>query len=85
MKYIALLIGLAISVSACKNSNEAGTFTVKGNIANTMDQEVYLEQLYFTDKAPEVIDTAQLVEGKFEVKGKAAEEGFFRILLESAF
>ena len=82
MKYLAFLIGLAISVSACKNSNEAGTFTVKGSIANTVDQEVYLEQLYFTDKAPEVIDTAQLVAGKFEVKGKAAEEGFFRIRLQ---
>ena len=82
MKNIAFVLGLLLSLSACKNKNEDGTFTVAGTIANTVDQEVYLDQLFFTDKEPEVIDTAKLVSGKFEVQGKATEEGFFRIRLQ---
>lgn len=47
-----------------------------------VDQQVYLEQLFFSDRAPEVIDTASMRQGKFELKGASPEEGMFRIRLE---
>src|SRR5689334_13793697 len=89
MKKIALIICTAVSLAACTNKETAkGKFTVNGEIKNLPDQKVVLEQLYFSDKNPEVLDTAEIKNGKFSVTGTAQEEGLFRLRplkLDAAF
>jgi len=59
-----------------------GQFIVSGEIKNTPDQKVFLEEVYFSQKPPLVIDTAQVVNGKFILKGIAPEEGIYRLRFE---
>ena len=82
MKKIAWLILLATSLGACKNNTDTNQFVVKGNIKNAVNQKIYLEELFFADKAPEVIDTANVENGNFELKGTALSEGLYRMRLE---
>lgn len=83
MKKKLVLIGLVAGcLFSCNNKQEKGTFTVAGEIKNIGDQKVYLEQLYFSEKNPEVLDTAEIKSGKFSVSGIAPEEGLFRLRLE---
>ena len=82
MKKIAWLILLATSLGACKNNTDTNQFVVKGNIKNAVNQKIYLEELFFADKAPEVIDTANVENGNFEIKGTALSEGLYRMRLE---
>ena len=84
MKQIIICALLAVAVMGCKDKNEAGKFTLDGNIKNVPDQEVYLEEIFFSDKAPEVLDTAMLKNGKFTVEGSSTEEGMFRLRLQNA-
>ena len=46
------------------------------------DQKIYLEQLYFSAKQPEVLDTGDIKAGKFILSAMAPEEGLFRIRTE---
>ena len=65
------------------NNKSGNDFTINGEIKNVGNQHVYLDQLYFSDKEPEVLDTADIKNGKFTLKGNAPEEGLFRIRLEN--
>lgn len=78
---LILTICLAFLFVTC-TSKKDGQFVVSGTIKNAANQHVYLEQLFFNDKAPEVIDTAEIKDGHFVVNGMAEEEGLFRIRLE---
>jgi peroxiredoxin len=69
----------AVLFTACNDKKDAGRFTLEGNISNLPDQEVYLDALYFSEKRPEVVDTAKLVKGKFTVSSIASEEALYRI------
>src|SRR5687768_14778461 len=80
-----LLVFLVISIFSCKDKTDSGEFTVTGKIQNVDDQKIYLEEVYFTDKTPLVLDTAEVKDGKFEVHGKATEQGLFRLRLEKSF
>ena len=77
---VRCIIVSAILLS-CKDKSSKD-FTVNGEIKNVPDQHIYLDQLYFSDKEPEVLDTADLKNGKFTLNGKAVEEGLFRVRLE---
>ncbi len=81
MKKLGFILLLAISFVACKNETKNGEFTVEGNMKNAEDQQVYLEQLYFTEQAPMVLDTAEMKAGIFTLKGSGTEEGMYRIRL----
>lgn len=70
------------SIVSCNNKVEKGIFTVHGNLKNIEDQNIYLEQLFFSDKNPEVLDTAAIKNGKFEIAAKGTEEGLYRLRLE---
>ncbi len=78
------LVGLLMlaSIVSCNNKIEKGIFTVHGNLKNIEDQNIYLEQLFFSDKNPEVLDTAAIKNGKFEIAAKGTEEGLYRLRLE---
>jgi peroxiredoxin len=80
-----LLCGAAIAtLYSCNTATEKGKFTVNGQLKNAVNQKVYLEELSFGQKAPEVLDTAEIKNGKFTLSGIAAEEGLYRIRLEKA-
>lgn len=74
-----------MGIFSCKDEKSNGKFTVTGKIEHVEDQKIYLEEVFFTDKTPQVLDTAELKGGKFEVSGTAAEQGLFRIRLEKSF
>lgn len=82
MKKILCLTLLTASLFACNDKTEKGTFSVKGELKNTADQEIYLEQIFFNSKDPEVLDTAKIINGKFNVSAIGSEEGLYRLRLE---
>ncbi len=84
MKQLIILCMAVVMLFGCKNKSKDGQFTLDGNIKNLPDQEVYLEQVFFSDKQPEVLDTAMMKNGKFLVQGMSAEEGMFRLRLQNS-
>jgi peroxiredoxin len=83
MKKIILGISMIVSLLACNQNEEKGKFTVHGELKNTEDQKVYLEQLFFRlDKNPEVLDTADIKAGKFDIAAIGMEEGLYRLRFE---
>ena len=82
MKKLISIVLLSIVLFSCNNGDNKGTFTVNGQLKNAPDQKVFLEELYFNQKDPEVIDTAEIKNGKFTLNGLAVEEGIYRIRLE---
>ena len=85
MSSIKILIAamFCFFIVSCSNEKNDGKFIVTGNLKNAKDQHIYLEQLFFSDKAPEVLDTAELKNGIFSLHGKSSEEGLFRLRLEN--
>jgi peroxiredoxin len=80
---VFLTVAIAfLTLASCKNNVEEGKFLVNGNIKNVPDQNIYLEQLFFNEKNPEVLDTAQIKSGKFSIGAKAIEDGLYRLRLE---
>ncbi len=82
MKRIVLVLMLCAGFAACSDKKEDTGFTVIGMLKNAPDQKIYLEQLFFSDQAPQVLDTAELKNGKFTVGANSTEEGFYRLRLE---
>ena len=82
MKKVMTLFVLSAAMMACSNKNDTGQFLLSGSIKNVPDQQVYLEQLFFTQQEPQVLDTGEIKAGKFTVSGIAAEEGLYRLRFE---
>ncbi len=82
MKKIATVFLLSIAALSCKDKNPKGKFELNGEIRNIPDQKIFLEQLYFSQKSPEVLDTAEIKNGKFQVSATGGEEGLYRLRLE---
>jgi peroxiredoxin len=78
---IPFLLGVLL-LAACSNEEDKNKFIVKGEIKNAPDQEVYLEELFFSQKNPQVIDTAVVKGGKFVLTGIAPQQGLYRIRLK---
>lgn len=72
----------AILLLSCNNETQKGKFTVAGEIKNMPDQDVYLEELYFSQKDPLVLDSAKMKNGKFTVAALAPEQGLYRLRLQ---
>ena len=64
MKKLLFGILLIAGTISCNEKAEKGKFTVTGNLKNAADQKIFLEQLYFSQKDPEVIDTGEIKNGK---------------------
>ncbi len=69
-------------LASCAGPQKKGSFTVKGELKNAVDQKVFLEQISFNDQPPQVLDTAEIKKGNFEVKAIAPEEGLYRLRFE---
>lgn len=83
MKKILSIVLIIFVFSACKDKNEKGEFIIKGKIQNVPDQEIYLEQVFFSKRPPEILDTVKLVKGAFTVKGLSSEMGLYRLRLSA--
>lgn len=68
-------------LGGCKTKTETGQFKVIGELKNVANQQIFLEEFFFSDRAPEIVDTSNIQNGKFEVIGLAQEEGLYRIRL----
>ena len=82
MKKIVLPVALAAVLFSCNNNAEKGKFTVSGDVKGMADQKIYLEELFFSQKDPEVLDTADVKNGKFSISAMAPEQGLYRLRLE---
>src|SRR5665811_2545451 len=74
-----LVIFSALAFFSCKHENTIGRFTLTGEIKNASDQKIFLEEIYFSQNPPAVIDTSLLEKGKVNIKSIASEEGLYRI------
>ena len=82
MKKIIVIIIVSLFIFSCKTNPSAEKFKLSGEIKNISDQKIYLEQLYFSQKGPDVMDTAEIKNGKFELSAIAPEEGLYRLRLD---
>lgn len=78
MKKIVWIMGVAL-LAACNNQQDKGAFTVNGQLKNAPDGQVYLEELFFSQKNPQVVDSALMKNGAFALKATAKEQGMYRI------
>lgn len=83
MKKLVPAVAIAALLFSCKNTSDKEKFVVSGELRNTSDTKVYLEELFFSQAAPEVLDTGILKAGKFEVSALASEEGLYRLRTET--
>jgi len=84
MKKFLPLIASLFFLFSCSTSVQKGQFTVTGELKNASDQKIYLEELYFSQKDPAVLDTAEIKNGKFSLTALAPEEGLYRLRLEKS-
>ncbi|PHX74069.1 MAG: hypothetical protein CK547_05195 [Chitinophagaceae bacterium] len=84
MKKFLPLIASVFFLFSCSTSVQKSQFTVTGELKNTPDQKIYLEELYFSQKDPAVLDTAEIKNGKFSLTALAPEEGLYRLRLEKS-
>ena len=78
MKKIVIVVS-ALFLFSCTSTHKDGLFSVNGNLQNAPDQRVYLEQLHFDERPPQVLDSSEMKNGKFTVKAQASEEGLYRL------
>jgi hypothetical protein len=83
MKKTLSILSIAFLLFSCNNEEVKGKFTVNADVKNIPNQQVYLEELYFSDKAPQVVDTAELKNGKFSISSIAPEQGLYRVRFEN--
>jgi peroxiredoxin len=72
----------AIFLFSCASQHKAGSFKVSGELKDAPDQRVFLEQIFFNQSPPQVLDTAEMKKGKFEINAVSPEEGLYRLRFE---
>ena len=83
MKKIAYLFVAIILAASCKEKKN-GTFEVKGEILHAPGKKVTLIEAPYTNEQPVILDSAMLdAKGAFNLKGRANEEGIYRLVLEN--
>lgn len=82
MNKILILI-CALSLAACSQKETKGKFTVTGEIKNSPDQKIYLDQIHFSNDAPGVLDSGMVKNGKFALSGTVPEQGMFRLRFDT--
>ena len=75
-------MALAAVLFSCNSNTEKGKFVVNGEVKGLADQKVYIEELFFSQKDPEVLDTVDVKNGKFTISAIAPEQGLYRLRLE---
>ena len=79
-RFFAIVFITAVSIS-CSEKTERG-FTINGNIKNSSDAWVYLEEIPVTTMQPRIVDSASLGKnGRFTLKADPKEESVFQVRL----
>jgi thiol-disulfide isomerase/thioredoxin len=78
MKQTWIVAAIALSAAACQTEGSKN-FTVTGEVKNAPATVVYLEQISFENMPPQVLDSVTVTNGKFTLKGKAAEESLLQL------
>lgn len=78
MKQTWIVAAIALSAAACQ-TNGNKNFTVTGEVKNAPATVVYLEQVSFEKMPAQVLDSVTITNGKFTLKGKAAEESLLQL------
>jgi peroxiredoxin len=84
MKKIITVLLVAVTIVSCNHKSAKGTFSISGDIKNAPDQKVFLDQLFFSNEDPQVLDTAELKGGKFTLSTIGYDEGLYRVRLEKS-
>ena len=79
MKKIFSAVAVVVILFSCKPGDDKKKFTIEGELRSATDQKIYLEELFFSEKPPEVLDTGEIKNGKFTVAALAPEEGLYRL------
>lgn len=74
----------ALFLFSCASQHKTGSFKINGELKDAPDQKVFLEQIFFNQNPPQVLDTAEMTKGKFEIKGQSPEEGLYRLRFEKS-
>ncbi len=83
MKKTIYLLFAIILIAACKEKKN-GTFIVNGEILHAPGKKVTLIEAPYTNEQPVILDSAMLdAKGSFSLKGRANEEGIYRLVLEN--
>ena len=86
MRKIVTFTLISLIMISCNNEKTSGKFTVTGEIKNIPDQKIYLEEVYFDQKQPPtILDTAEVVGGKFKISGVAPQQSMYRLRTEKSF
>ncbi len=81
MKKNLIFISVFLLLS-CNSAQKKGMFTVSGELKGAPDQKIFLEQIYFNQKPPQVLDTSNVSKGNFKVSAVAPEQGLYRLRFE---
>ena len=82
-KTIYLVFAIILIAAACKEKKN-GTFIVNGEILQAPGKKVTLIEAPYTNEQPVILDSAMLdAKGSFSLKGRANEEGIYRLVLEN--
>jgi peroxiredoxin len=89
MKRLIPAVLLAATLLSCNSEEDKGKFTISGELRSSTDlfgkteKKYFLEELYFSEKQPLVLDTLVVVNGKFTSTVPATEEGLYRLRSEN--
>ena len=79
MKKYTGIIMLALGVVSCQHRN-GKNFTVSGSVSGLPVKEVYLTTIPLDNKPVLIMDSASVLNGKFELKGPGGEEQLYRVM-----
>ena len=77
-------ITVCIALFSCNNKGTKDQLTVTGEIKNVSVKKAYLEQFFFDEKTPELLDSSTVVNGKISLQSTAPEESLFWVRLEGS-
>lgn len=78
-----VLVLFYVALLSCNQPTDNKKFEISGEVKDADDQKIVLEQLFFTQQPPSIIDSGFMKNGKFELSSIAEEEGMFRIRFEN--
>jgi peroxiredoxin len=82
-RYAFIIVACLAFAAGCKEK-EHGAFIITGTIENAIGKKVLLMELPMTSDQPTVLDSTILKDkGNFTLRGRADEEGIFRIVVEN--
>ncbi|HNU87038.1 MAG TPA: TlpA disulfide reductase family protein [Ferruginibacter sp.] len=84
MKRLLALLATSALLYSCSNDTGKGKFTLTGELKGATNQKIFLEELFFANKAAQVLDTGIIKDGKFSVSAIAKEEGLYRVRVENS-